>query len=54
MKDPICTCPKHTNQQGHVVRAHLDARCPVHGRPVEVPIVQTPELAKEIAKGKKP
>lgn len=31
MSDQTCTCPKIT-KDGHVVRAHLDVNCRMHGQ----------------------
>ena len=62
MTAPACTCPTKYDVNGAIVRAYLDAACPVHAKPVGVqhcpsctcstPIVQTPELARAAAEGK--
>jgi hypothetical protein len=54
-----CTCPKKTDESGHVVRAYLDQRCAVHGQqaqPIQhcpscgTEIIQTPKVAAEMTK----
>jgi hypothetical protein len=62
---PTCTCPTKFDENGAVVRAYMDAACPVHAKPAgvqhcptcrcgEVPIVQTPETAAKLAKDGRP
>ena len=60
MTTPACTCPTTYDNNGVVVRAYLDANCPVHAKPAgvqhcptctcsAVPIIQTPQLAAQMA-----
>lgn len=57
MTTPACTCPTKLDSQGQIVRAYLDANCPVHAQPAGAkhcpacgnPIVQTPEIARRMA-----
>lgn len=65
MSEPRCTCPTKLDANGAVVRAYLDAACPVHAKPTDVqhcptctcgkaPIIQTPEIAADVAARAKP
>lgn len=60
MTAPTCTCPTKVDDSGQIVRAYLDANCPVHALPTGVkhcpsctcgatPIIQTPETAAKAA-----
>ena len=60
MNSAVCSCPTKFDTTGAMVRAYLDANCPVHAKPAgvkhcpsctcgAVPIVQTPELAAKVA-----
>jgi hypothetical protein len=60
-----CSCPTKTDESGHIVRAYLDQRCPVHGETIGqilarpphcqtcscgTEIIQTPKVAAEMTK----
>lgn len=65
MNTPRCSCPtRYDERTGDIVRAGTDWLCPIHGHTdaagkckacgQAVPIVQTIEVARAQAEGKKP